>query len=140
MINYDNLNRQHATIMNEIDFIENELNKGKISINISDTALHISKLAGLLKIHLLEEDKFLYPNLLNNSDEEMKKLTEGYNQEMGNIAEDYTVYKNSYNVASKISKDLDQFVIDSKRILKILKERMSKEDKELYYKARLKNL
>lgn len=140
MINYDNLNRQHNSIMNEVIFIENEISKGQLKINIADTALHISKLAGLLKIHLLEEDKFLYPNLLSASDDELQKLTREYVREMGHIAEAYTDFKNNYNVASKINKDTQKFLKDGKEMMLAIKERMTKEDRELYYLAKIKNL
>ena len=140
MINYDNLNRQHEAIMNEVTLIESEIRKGQGQINVAEAALHISKLAGLLKIHLLEEDKFLYPNLLNSADAELQRLTKDYILEMGHIAEEYTKFKTNYNVASKINKDKEGFLIAGNNMMREIKERMSKEDTELYSIARQKNL
>lgn len=133
MINIEALNRQHDTIKIEIDFIESEIKKGSESLNIQETAFHISKLAGHLRIHLMEEDKFLYPNLLHYDDREIQDLTKQYISEMGELAIDYTKFKDAYNVGSKISRNLDSFMVDAVKIIKALKTRILKEDKELYY-------
>ena len=55
--------------------------------NIQEIVLNINTITGKLKIHLLNEDKYLYPNLINNTDitlmhlvrdfEEMKEVTYG---------------------------------------------------------------
>ncbi len=140
MINLDNLNRQHVEIMNEVNYLETEITKGKTLINVKDTAFHISKLAGLLKIHLIEEDRFLYPGLLQCSDVEMKELARQYIDEMGNLADDYTGFKNAFNISSRITSDMEQFINNSLVIVKALKERIMKEDSELYYLVKAKKL
>ena len=140
MINFGNLNKQHNLIMDEVYFIESEINKGPARFNVIETALHISKLAGLLKIHLLEEDKFLYPNLLNSADVELKTLTKEYITEMGNIADRYTNFKNSYNVAYKINRDVNKFLEDTMVMMKDIRERISKEEQELYFLTKQKGI
>ncbi|NLP33879.1 MAG: hemerythrin domain-containing protein [Clostridiales bacterium] len=133
MINLDNLNRQHVNINKEIKYIVNEIKKGRADIDTAEAALHISRLAGLLRIHLLEEDKFLYPDLLKCSDEAIRDLTKQYIAEMGNLATEYTEFKNSYNTSFKIKNDIDNFLIEADQILKALSNRLSKEDRELYH-------
>lgn len=140
MINLDNLNRQHDTIKAEIDFIEAEIKKETSSINSAAAALHISKLAGQLRVHLMEEDKFLYPNLLKNPDAQIRNLTEKYIKEMGDLADKYTEFKNSYNMGSKINDKITVFAEDAKEMIALLKERMLKEDQELYRLVKEKNL
>jgi hypothetical protein len=131
MINLENMNRQHNTIREEINFILKEAEKGT-NLDINEIALHINKLAGQLKIHLLEEDKFLYPALFNGTDDEIKKISRLYMQEMGSIDEDYKAFKIKYNIGSKISKDMNTFLEETKEMMKILAVRMDKEDMELY--------
>jgi hypothetical protein len=133
MINLTTLQRQHETIMQEINTIEHELKKGVTSMNVMETALHISKLAGHLRIHLLEEDKFLYPNLINCNDQEIRQLANEYSQEMGDLSSKYIEFKNNYNVGTKISKRQNDFIQEAKVMIEALKKRMNKEDKELYY-------
>lgn len=133
MINLENMNRQHNTISTEVTFIEEEIKKDKLLINPAEAALHISRLAGLLKIHLMEEDKFLYPNLLKSDDREVQKMAKQYIDEMGNLTNIYTEYKNKYNVRNKISNNMDLFIQDTLEIMEALKKRMTKENNELYH-------
>ncbi|MDF2538684.1 MAG: hypothetical protein K0S76_1705 [Herbinix sp.] len=132
MINLNNLNRQHVTIRDELSFLEAEIKKGYPNMNIAETAVHISKLAGQLRIHLLEEDRFLYPNLIDGSDKDIQVLANQYQKEMGDLAQRYIVFKNQYNLVSKINDRKESFLSDAKIILEVLKNRIMKEDNELY--------
>lgn len=140
MIKLDNLNRQHDTIKDEIAFLESELGKVASSIDANEVALHINKLAGQLKIHLLEEDKFLYPELLKGDDKEIQEMTNLYIREMGDLASEYDKFKAKYNTASKIKGNIELFITEAKEVVKVLKARITKEDKELYYLIKVRNL
>ena len=140
MINLNNLNRQHERIIEEVKYLDKEIKKGSLSMNTSEIAIHINKLAGQLKIHLIEEDKFLYPNLLKCQDDEIRKLANQYIEEMGDLVNTYTKFKNDYNVSSKIINNTDMFLKEIQRIIKALKDRITKEDNELYYLIQLKKI
>lgn len=140
MINLDNLDRQHKNIAEEINFIELQLEKSSSEINTVEVASHINKLAGQLKIHLLDEDKFLYPELLKSQDGETEELAKKYMEEMGGLSQEYTNFKNSYNTSSKINEKRETFIQDGKAIIKALKKRMDKEDTGLYNLIRKKGL
>lgn len=140
MINLNNLNRQHNSIKYEVDYLESEVRKGALSMDASELARHINILAGQLRIHLMEEDKFLYPDLLDCNDPEIQKLANEYLEEMGNLASVYTSFKNNYNVGRKINENKEAFLKELQVIMKVLKERITKEDNELYRLVQLKNL
>jgi len=140
MINLVNLNKQHTRIKEEVNLLESEIKKGIAGMNTSEAALHINYLAGQLNVHLLEEDEFLYPNLLKSADEEIKKMAGEYLKEMGDLISKYTDFKSSYNIGNKINNNKEKFLEDVQIILKALKDRISKEDKELYYLIQSKNL
>lgn len=131
MINLENLIRQHKTIFTEINFIMGEVEKGS-TINVTETVLHINKLAGHLSIHLMNEDKFLYPKLLNSIDSAVQRLALQYNNEMGDLASIFTKYKNDYNTSNKINEKEDLFINDTKKVMKALIKRIEKEDNGLY--------
>lgn len=132
MINLENMNRQHAAIMNEVCVIEEEIKKEKDNINYMDIALHINRLAGQLKMHLLEEDKYLYPDLLKCKDKEVQAMAQQYISEMGNLDEAYTAYKVAFNVSSKIKMNKDLFISETKKTMDALRKRMDKENQQLY--------
>ncbi len=139
-MNFTNLDRQHRTIMEEIKLIEDEITKEVNEINPSFAGLHVSRLAGLLKIHLLEEDEFLYPKLMNCADDIVKNMAEQYNVEMGSLAAEYAVFKGKYNMANKIKDNLEEFLTEGRRIIHALKKRIEKENSGLYRLAKEKNI
>lgn len=132
MINIDNFMRQHKEIIEELDSIDKILNKQDYPNYLGDFVSHINNLAGKLKIHLSTEDKFLYPNLINGKDIEMKNMANSYIDEMGNIANTFTDYKNQFNTKSKINEKLDVFMSETKYILTEIRKRILKEENELY--------
>ena len=139
-MNLTNLERQHRNIMEEIDLIEKEIMKDTDAINPSEAALHISRLAGQLKIHLREEDESLYPNLKNSNDTGIKNMVDQYISEMGNLASEYIGFKNKFNIASKIKENREGFQIEGKIIIAALKKRIEKEDCGLYHLIKERNL
>ena len=139
-MNLTNLERQHITIMEEINLIEKEIRKDTEDINPSEAALHISRLAGQLRIHLREEDESLYPNLKNSTDVSIKNTVAQYISEMGNLASEYISFKNKYNVASKIKESGKEFQKEGKIIVAALKKRIEKEDRGLYHLIKERNL
>jgi succinate dehydrogenase flavin-adding protein (antitoxin of CptAB toxin-antitoxin module) len=132
MINLANLKRQHLAINTELDYILTPLKKEKSSMDVYEITLHINKLAGLLKMHLMDEDKFLYPNLLNCDDQGILEMTNQYINEMGSLAADYTQFKNKYNTSTKVNTNIDMFIIETNAVIDALKDRMEKEDTQLY--------
>ncbi len=58
--------------------------------------------------------------------------------EMGNIHQEFNNYKNKVNTKTKILSDVDGFLKESKEIIKLLENRISKEDMYLY--PRMKSL
>ncbi len=132
MIYLDNMLRQHTSIHEDINYLISEIEKDSKEIDATEAALIINRLAGRLKIHMLEEDKFLYPDLINNADAKVKSLANQYISEMGNLANEYTHFKSEYNTAKKIQDKPDTFIIEAKKIIHALMNRMNKEDNELY--------
>ncbi|MDF2906221.1 MAG: hypothetical protein K0R34_1542 [Herbinix sp.] len=110
------------------------------NINPSIAGLHISRLAGQLRIHLLQEDEFLYPKLMNSTDASIRNLADQYNSEMGELASKYTVFKNKYNIANKILENVDEFLFEGKIIISALKQRIEKENSGLYRLIKERNI
>lgn len=132
MRNFDNMLRQHSSIHEDIDYLISVIEKGSKDINAMEAAIRISRLAGKLNIHMLEEDKFLYPELINSSDSDIRTMANQYMSEMGYLAEEYSRFKMEYNTANKILSKPDTFILEAKKIINALLKRINKEDNELY--------
>ena len=116
MRNIDKFSRQHEEIKEElVFFIDISINKNNYEENLSEIALHINKLSGKLIIHLGSEDKFLYPDLLETENLELRNMAKEYIDEMGNISEKFKVYKDKNNTKTKILNNNDKFIIEKKK-------------------------
>lgn len=128
----NNYLEQHKTVEAEIAIIKSLMNTDDILQNIEEIALHVSTLAGKIKIHLSMEDKYLYPNLQKSDDEQVKKLAEEYQKEMGDLSEKFVAYKDKYNTRPKILQNLSTLKQETTSILLAIEKRIQREEKELY--------
>ncbi|MFR1707312.1 MAG: hemerythrin domain-containing protein [Clostridium sp.] len=131
-MNLSNLIRQHVDIRDEIKYINEVVDKSSIELNTMDIASRINKLAGKLQVHLMSEDKFLYPSLINGKDLELREMATLYMDEMGEISEVFKEYKNKFNTKNKIEANKEGFFQETKIILKEIEERIDKEENGLY--------
>ncbi|WP_446897660.1 hemerythrin domain-containing protein [Clostridium sp. LBM24168] len=124
--------RQHSEIMQLATYILNNIEGHTIEQNIHEVVKSINTINGKLKIHLLNEDKYLYPQILKSSDVRLSTFSKKYYEEMKEITKVYESYKLKYNTASKIKKNIDKFNKETKQVFELLANRVNKEEKELY--------
>lgn len=135
-MNIDNLERQHLDIKGLLKKINSILSIRNMEDSLDELVWDINTLAGKLNIHMKTEDKFLYPELINSSNTNLRNISKEYSEEMGSIHIIFTEFKNQFNAKNKILNDKDKFLIESKKVLKLLENRIEKEDKSLYPKIK----
>ena len=135
-MNIDNLDRQHLDIKGLLKKINSILSIRNMEDSLDELVWDINTLAGKLNIHMKTEDKFLYPELINSSNNNLRNISKEYSEEMGSIHIIFTEFKNQFNTKNKILNDKDKFLIESKKVLKLLENRIEKEDKSLYPKIK----
>lgn len=135
-MNIDNLERQHLDINKLFKKINGTLSLKNIDNNLDELVWDINTLAGKLNIHMRTEDKFLYPQLINSNDSNLRHISKEYSEEMGNIHMIFIEFKNQFNTKNKILNDKNKFLVESKKVLKLLENRIDKEDKNLYLKIK----
>ena len=123
---------QHEAVEAEISIIKKLVTEHDLEKNASEIALHISTLAGKIKIHLAMEDQYLYPNLQKSKDELVRKLAVSYQTEMGNLAENFVAFKDKYNTKPKIIMNQNTIKQDINQIFGAIEKRVQKEENELY--------
>ncbi len=133
MLNIKTLKRQHEEIYDVIAELRESMgSEGDLENRAFEIAQKISLLAGKLKIHLGTEDRYMYPYIMENGSDELKKAAESSVKEMGDISAKFLEYKDRFNTRSKILNDLKGFLSETSKILHMLEERMKKEDSNLY--------
>lgn len=133
MVDKKTLIRQHEEIYEVISDLKRNMDAADdLEARAFEIAQKISLLAGKLKIHLVTEDQYMYPYILEKGSQELKALAQGYMEEMGTISGEFTEYKNRFNTKSKIISNLNEFKVETFKIIKVLEGRMGKEDSNLY--------
>ncbi len=136
MTTLSNLERQHQDIYNLLNETKELINSKDLAENGLAIAKNISILAGKLKIHLSNEDKYLYPALIKKGDQSLQRKTQSYIDEMGDLSSAYMDFKDKYNTRSKILADEKMFIKESETVFASVLNRMHKEDSDLYVVAK----
>jgi len=130
MRQFDQMKEAHKTIYASMEEIDKMLTD--IEGNAAQIAKGISRMAGTLKIHLGNEDRYLYPTMLKNEDATLQKKAKEFQSEMGGLSQEFMAFKDNYNTQPKIIKNLSTAEKDIKQVFNKINERMHKEDKDLY--------
>lgn len=136
MTTIKNLERQHNDIYEVLNKTKEMINGSELESQSMEIAKNISILAGKLKIHLSNEDKYLYPALLNKGDKVLQNKTQKYINEMGHLSETYMSFKDKYNTRSKILAEPKLFIKEANEVFKAVLDRMHREDSDLYVQAK----
>ena len=107
---------QHEAVKEEIKIIKSLIGSGNYEKNGRDIALHISTLAGKIKVHLSMEDKYLYPGLIEKGNADVKKMANSYQREMGDLADEFVKYKDKYNTNPKLLQSAESIKSDTEKI------------------------
>ncbi|MCR3761212.1 hemerythrin domain-containing protein [Clostridium felsineum] len=128
----NNLKRQHTEIHNSIKILNGFIDKKISEGDYIEVAKTVSVLSGILKIHLQSEDRYLYPELIKSEDESIRNIAKEYIDDMGDIGKKFEEYKNKYNTRIKVCENILNFKNDTEAVIKLLVNRLNKEDEALY--------
>ncbi|WP_101697956.1 hemerythrin domain-containing protein [Clostridium minihomine] len=132
MGNLTNLKKQHTEVLELIKNIEKLSYPNMKEEAASEIAYCINTLSGKLKMHLLSEDKFLYPHLLNHQNKAIKDTAHRFNTEMSGLSEQLKDFVSQYNTPAKILQNKNEFMAKSPEVFRLIRERIKKEDHDLY--------
>jgi hemerythrin-like domain-containing protein len=130
-MNIDKFRRQHVAILNSIARLRTAV-QGGIVEHAADIAGQIVAMSGVIKLHLAIEDSTLYPALANGADARLARMSNQYQQEMQGIVQDYLAFAGRWNLASRLVAQPEQFRADANHVLRVLYQRIKKEDHEFY--------
>jgi hemerythrin-like domain-containing protein len=95
----------------------------------------LNNIMGKLLVHVSVEDKVLYPELQRHTDPVVSRLANKFSSEMKNTAAALVKYNEKWSLAIRISSDPMGFISETKQILSALKDRIKRENNELYAAA-----
>ena len=124
----------HKKIAAQVEAITKLTSGGSIEDNAFDIGREISRLSGLLNVHLNSEDRYLYPKLLESNDSSVKTLAKRYQDEMGGLIGEFNEFKSRYNTKTRILENKEGLAREWNGIVKKLSHRIEREENELYTK------
>lgn len=124
--------KQHSGIVENAQNIQDLLDPDLLKNNSHGIRKLITKLSNSLKIHLILEDRALYPILINSSDGKIRDMSRKYIDEMGTISDLYISFSQKWKTGSSIKNHAAVFIDETKNILKALLDRIERENTELY--------
>jgi len=132
MARTDNFKKQHAEIL----YIARDINQLLGPVIEDEHAAYIrrqlSKMHGMVGLHLAMEDNSLYPSMLRSADPSARDLAQRYAAEMGDLAAAFEAYMRQWHSAAVISAGAAAFTEHSKGIFNALSKRIHRENTQLY--------
>lgn len=139
MNNIDNLKRQHVDLLDLQKRINNQLSIDTIKVDLNEIIVLISSFVGKLKIHLISEDKNLYPNLLKSKDNNILTLAKEFIAEMGELSHEVELYQMKWHKISDVNEKPLLFIEDTRRVISNVCNRIAKEEFLLFPKVEIKS-
>src|SRR5471032_892692 len=122
-MNIDKFKHQHADILSAIAGLRKLVQTG-IAEHAADISARIVAMSGVIKLHLAVEDRTLYLALA--------RMSVHYRGEMDGISGAYLAFAGKWNTPRQLLEQPETFRDEANVVLKMLYERMKKEDREFY--------
>ncbi len=130
-MNIDKFKQQHVEILTCISALR-DLVKSGIRDNAAEISHRIIAMSSTIKLHLAVEDRILYPALQAANNPALARMGKRFQDEMTSIAHAYLDFARRWNTPATVSGSPEQFRADANSVLKVLYERMRKEDVDFY--------
>lgn len=127
-----NLRRQHDAAVDLIDQIQTlseRLAEAAVPYQIS---MLLAKLTGLLRIHFAQEDKTLYPYMIQSAHDHAARTAADFQTEMGGLAPVYEAFARRWASADQLRADATGFRAGSAAVFGALAKRVEQENEILY--------
>jgi hypothetical protein len=128
----DGLAQQHDEIAALLKKLTNHEDDRDIMDNAMGLSLTLGKLAGKMYLHILTEERILYPALLSLRNESVRETCKKYSTAMDNIVQRFRRYRAAYSSAGKIFAHPAAFRYRTTAIANILIQRFEDEQLVLY--------
>ncbi|MDR7150099.1 hypothetical protein J2W49_002057 [Hydrogenophaga palleronii] len=130
-MNIEKFKHQHADILGNISALRGLAQAGVVQ-NAAHIAGLIVSMSATVKLHLAVEDPALYPALQRGANPELARMGQQYQKDMGPIAQAYDAFAKRWNQPENVRRDEQGFRDDVNRVLRMLYERMQRENRDFY--------
>lgn len=135
MARTDNFRKQHVDILSIARDINQQLGAELSEQEAGAIRRQLSKMHGIVGLHLAMEDQSLYPAMLRSTDAEARALAQQYSDEMGDLASAFNAHMKTWGSNAAVSNAAAEFTAQTKGIFNALSKRIHRENTQLYPKA-----
>ncbi|MGZ3507199.1 MAG: hemerythrin domain-containing protein [Vulcanimicrobiaceae bacterium] len=122
--------REHHVV---ISYLADQI--GKPGLTAEATRALLERLRNVLKAHLRLEDDWLYPQLIANKNEVVRRKAERFSNEMGDLKEQFDTLWQTWSANGAIAQSPDIWLGEWRVFDRALRARMESEDNDLYVAA-----
>lgn len=120
--------QQHGDILRSLS----EVKRLAADAPEQEVSLALSRLAGVVKLHLTLEDQNMYPRMLAHADVNVRETAERYQHTMGELAPVYIAFHETWTKPGAIDAQRQAFLRDFGQIEAALQQRIALENEGLY--------
>jgi hemerythrin-like domain-containing protein len=132
MARTDNFRKQHVEILSIARDINQQLGPELSEQEAASIRRQLSKMHGIVGLHLVMEDQSLYPSMLRSTDAEARTLAQQYSDEMGDLALAFDAHMKTWASNTAVSNAAAAFTEQTKGIFNALSKRIHRENTQLY--------
>lgn len=128
----ENYRQHHEELRAIVARIEALLDAGRVAADSTPIATVVRELFGKFAVHLAIEDNSLYPRYRDHADSRLRDTAQRFESEMGGLGERFDLYRKTWPGPLAIARDPAAFVAETAAVLAALKERVGREETQLY--------
>lgn len=132
MLDIQMMKEQHADILAALSSATQSLDARTASTQPAGISNVLEEVAAQIETHLKIEDTDVYPDLVESSDPEVKRIAEQFQRNMSGIAHEFADYVARYKSPENIAANASLFCYESRRIFERMRHRIQREEAELY--------
>jgi hemerythrin superfamily protein len=132
MADIDSLRLQHEEILALLEELRSYESLGDIIDNAQRLSLIVGRLARKFYLHILAEERVVYPVLLSHEDESIREAGRSFSAEMDEIAAKFRKYRWAYSNAGIIFARPDTFRYNTAMAAKTFSKRFEDEKAVLF--------
>lgn len=124
--------QHHQELRAIVQRIEALLDADTVAADPNVVATVVRDLFGKFSVHLAIEDNSLYPRYRGHSDARLRDVAHRFQTEMGGLGQRFEAYRKAWPGPLAIARDPVAFVTETAGVLVALKERVAREESQLY--------
>lgn len=125
--------RQHHQELRAIAArIEAVLDPHSVAADPTAVSAIVRELFGKFSVHLAIEDNSLYPRAKATADATLRAVVHRFEAEMGDLGQRFDAYRQAWPGPLAIGRAPDRFATETRAVLQALKERVGREESQLY--------